>query len=48
VEKEAFWMFLEHKSEEFDKVPKVAGIYKVTASSSTLTALALDGPEHIF
>ena len=41
LEKEAFWTFLEHKSEEFDKVPKPYWKLHVTAS-------ALDRPEHDF
>ena len=48
MEKEAFWTFLERKSEEFDKVPKAAGKGRVTASSLPQTASGLDGPEHDF
>ena len=47
MEKEAFWTFLEHKSEEFDKVLKSAGIVPVTASGLDVTPSTLDKPERI-
>ena len=37
MEKEAFWTFSEHKSEEIEKVPRAAEKRMVTASSHTLT-----------
>ena len=47
MEKEAFWTFLEHKSEEFDKVSKEAEIWEVTPSPMPQTASTPDAPERL-
>ena len=47
MKKEAFWTFLEHKSEEFDKVSKEAEIWEVTPSPMPQTASTPDAPERL-
>ena len=47
LEKEAFWTFLEHKSEEFDKVPKTLLEVPGDGVKEDLTPSTLAKPERV-